>query len=164
MGTNYYRIPSVEEMEERKEDLIKAAQKISIEPLAISSNFRTTIKMDDYSEGMNPWERFIDEIKVHLGKRSSGWKFLWNFHDKKYYSDKEELFAFIRSGRVINEYGEELGAEEFKEMALNWCTDGFDTQSYYEQRPQEKHHWFDWKNHIDIYIDGLRVSSSTEFS
>jgi len=48
-----------------------------------------------------------------LGKRSSGWKFLWNWNDSKYYKTKEELFEFIRSGRVVNEYGDQMDQEEF---------------------------------------------------
>jgi hypothetical protein len=164
MGTNYYRIPSVEEMEDRRETLLKQIQSIQIDPSSISSNFRTRVKMDDYSEGMNPWERFIDDIEIHLGKRSGGWKFLWNFHSKRYYSDKEELLAFIRSGRVVNEYGEEIDVEEFITMALEWeQPDGYDTQTYTAKYPHEGINWMNIKDYCDNYIDGLRVSSSTDF-
>jgi hypothetical protein len=165
MGTNYYRIPSVEEMEDRREDLLKQVQSIEIDPASISSNFKIRVKMDDYSEGMNPWERFTDDIEVHLGKRSMGWKFLWNFHKKRYYSDKEELFSFIRSGRVVDEYGEEVDVEEFIQMALEWGQpDGYDTQTYSAKYPSEHVNWMNIKDYYDDYIDGLRVSSSTDFS
>lgn len=161
MGTNYYRIPSVEEMEDRRETLLKQIQSIEIDPASILFNFRKTIKMDDYSEGMNPWERFTDDVEIHLGKRSAGWKFLWNFHKKKYYSDKDELFAFIRSGRVVNEYGEELSADEFIEMALDWNKDnGYDLDKYYQEHPRQYH--YDYIER-EQYIDGLRVSPSTDF-
>jgi hypothetical protein len=40
MGTNYYRVPSVEEMEDRKEDLIKQVQKLSLDPLFVSEKWR----------------------------------------------------------------------------------------------------------------------------
>jgi hypothetical protein len=73
-----------------------------------------------------------------------GWKFCWNFHKEKYYKDKESLLNFIRSGRVMDEYGEEMNVEEFITMALEWGQ----------------------PNGLvaDKEVDGLRVSSSTEFS
>jgi hypothetical protein len=161
MGTNYYRIPSVEEMEDRKEILLKQIQSVKIDPASITSRFRTAIKMDDRSEGMNPWERFTDDIEIHLGKKSMGWKFLWNFHDKRYYSDKEELLVFIRSGRVVDEYGEEIDAEEFIQMALDWNQpNGLDGEKYDKENPHKYRHSFLEK---EKYIDGLRVSPSTEF-
>jgi hypothetical protein len=165
MGTNYYRIPSVEEMEDRKEILIKHVSGLDLSISSISRSFRTPRKMDTWDEGVNVWERFTDDIQVHLGKRSGGWKFLWNFHKNKYYTNKEELFQFIRSGRVINEYGEEQPVEEFIQMALEWGQpDGYDTQTYYEKNPKYSSSWFDWTKYTDLSIDGLRVSSSTEFS
>jgi len=164
MGTNYYRIPSQEEMEDRKELLIKHVSNLDLSISSISRSFRTPRKMDTWDEGVNVWERFTDDMQVHLGKRSGGWKFLWNFHKNGYYTNKEELFQFIRSGRVINEYSEEIPVEEFIQMALEWGQpDGYDTQSYYEQHPNDKP-WFDWTRYADLSIDGLRVSSSTEFS
>jgi hypothetical protein len=165
MGTNYYRIPTVEEMEDRKEILVKQVSKLDLSVGSISNSFRTPRKMDTWDEQVNPWERFTDDMQVHLGKRSGGWKFLWNFNDNKYYSNKEELLQFIRSGRVINEYSEEIPVEEFIQMALDWGQpDGYDTQTYYEKNPNDRPSWFDWRRYGDLSIDGLRVSSSTEFS
>ena len=93
-----------------------------------------------------------------------GWKFCWNFNDKKFYTNKEELFDFIRSGRIIDEYGVEINQEEFIGMALDWCKDGWDTQTYYEENPSSKVSWFDSSRYHDIYIDDLRISTSTDFS
>jgi hypothetical protein len=79
-----------------------------------------------------------------------GWKFCWNFHDNRYYKDKESLLEFICSGRVVDEYGEECDVEEFITMALEWGQpDGLpaDVESYYDKE-----------------IDGLWVSSSIAFS
>ena len=103
-----------------------------------------------------------------MGKRSGGWKFCWNFHDKKYYSNKEELLNFIRSGRVVDEYGEELVLEDFIEMALNWCEpDGLVINEEYRKKERSKGHgwfWLENEKHDDLIIDGLRVSTSTDFS
>jgi hypothetical protein len=117
--------------------------------------------MDDRIGGLNPWERFTDDVEVHLGKRSGGWKFLWNFHSNRYYSNKEELFSYIRSGRVVNEYGEEIDAEEFITMALEWGQpDGYDQKRYRQEHPRQYHYDFE---RPEEYIDGLRVSPDTNF-
>jgi hypothetical protein len=160
MGTNYYKIPSVEEMEERKERLLKEINNISLDTMSISNNFRTAIKMDDYNQGTNPWERFTDGVEVHLGKKSIGWKFIWNFHHNKYYYDKESLFEFISTGRIINEYGEEIDINQFKEISLEWNKDGYDAEKY----SQEHKVYYNNYDCYEKYIDGLRVSTSTEFS
>jgi hypothetical protein len=148
MGTNYYRIPSVEEMEKRKQELINNINSIDISQLSIESN--------------SIWDLFTDGTNIHLGKRSSGWKFLWNFNDKKFYSNKEELLNFIRTGRVVDEYGNEMDVEEFITMALVWGQpDGYDHEKYRREHPRQYHYDFEVK---EEYIDGLRVSPSTQFS
>ena len=164
MGTNYYRIPSVEEMENRKKILLNEVESLDINPSSTLSNFRRPrpIKMDDYGEGMNPWEMFTNDVEIHLGKRSGGWKFLWNFHNKRYYSNKEELLNFIRTGRVIDEYFKEIDVEEFITMTLEWCQpNGYDDMSYRIDYPHEYYYNFEKS---EEYIDGLRVSAHTVFS
>jgi hypothetical protein len=163
MGTNFYRIPSVKELEERKNKLQTKIRKMDISPSSINNNFNIGGGPDEWTN-WSPWDEFTDNILIHLGKRSMGWKFCWNFHDKKFYTNKEELFDFIRKGRIIDEYGEEINQDEFIEMALDWCKDGWDTQTYYEENPSSKVSWFDSSRYHDIYIDDLRISTSTEFS
>jgi hypothetical protein len=163
MGTNFYRIPSVKDVEERKNKLQTKIRKIDLSPSSINRNFNIGGGPDEWTN-WSPWDEFTDNILIHLGKRSMGWKFCWNFHDKKFYTSKEELFDFIRSGRIIDEYGEEINQEEFIEMALDWCKDGWDTQTYYEENPSSRVSWFDSSRYHDIYIDDLRISTSTDFS
>jgi hypothetical protein len=162
MGTNYYRIPEENEMKERKDRLQVRIIGLKLNPSLIESGFRYIEIHDDFSK-MSPWEEFIDGTSVHLGKRSSGWKFCWNFHEKKFYSNKEELLSFIRTGRVVDEYGELMEQEEFIEMALNW--DGTIFNEAYEKEQSLKSGYLPHggKYH-DKIIDGLRVSSSTDFS
>jgi len=157
MGTNYYRIPSVEEIEQRKARLQERISNMEMTPSNIERGFNI-IPVNTW-EYDNPWDEFTIDMSVHLGKRSSGWKFLWNFHDNKYYHDQESLFSFINSGRVVNEYGELIPTHEFIEMALTWCTDGYDLQSYDNEHP--KTNWF---HNVERYVDGLRISDSTSFS
>ena len=118
MSTNYYRIPKVAEVRLKYLDLVEKINDLDIwSPENIYNEFRTTEK--GY-EKWSAWDEFLDGMKIHIGKRSSGWKFLWNFQDGKYYTNKEELLKFIRSGRIVDEYGELQDTEEFIKMALEW--------------------------------------------
>lgn len=166
MGTNYYFIPTHEEMLKKQQTLIQqvTSMDMSIENLERGMKYISPTK--DW-EWFSPWEMFIDGTNIHLGKRSSGWKFCWNFHKEKYYSNKEELLTFIRSGRVVDEYGDEWNVEDFITMALEWGEpDGLVVNEIYRIKERAKGHgsfWLDNEKHDDLIIDGLRVSSSTDF-
>ena len=166
MGTNYYRVPTHEEMLNRQQTLIQqvTSMDMSIENLEREMKYISPTK--DW-EWFSPWEMFINGTNIHLGKRSSGWKFCWNFHKDKYYSNKEELLTFIRSGRVVDEYGAEWNVEDFITMALEWGEpDGLVVNELYRIKERAKGHgsfWLDNEKHDDLIIDGLRVSSSTDF-
>ena len=165
MGTNYYRIPTVEEMESRKQTLIGFVNNLELSPENIEGGFRIISPRKEW-EWFSPWDMFLEDTSIHLGKRSSGWKFCWNFHKDKYYSDKESLLEYIRSGRVVDEYGDEMNVEEFITMALEWGQpDGLVVNEIYriQQRAKGAGSFFDKPEYDDIIIDGLRVSTSTEF-
>ncbi len=167
MGTNYYRIPLASEMEERKAHLMKRVADMEMTPENIEREFNTIPTHDsDYSwEYDNPWSEFTDGVRIHLGKRSAGWKFCWNFHNNRYYHDKESLLAFIRTGRVVNEYGETITAHEFIQMALEWGEpNGWILNEEYEREQRKNGHQTWGPKYYDMIIDGLRVSTSTEFS
>ena len=164
MGTNYYRIPTQSEMETRKAKLIKDIADLDISPSNIETEFRQY--KSEYSwDSESVWDRFIEGTSIHLGKRSSGWKFCWNFHKDKYYSNKEELIQFVLSGRVVDKYGEQIDSQEFLDMAFAWGEpDGLVADKEYFDSTNH-HSWM--SNPSDYYdkeVDGLRVSSSTEFS
>jgi hypothetical protein len=162
MGTNFYRIPKEDEMIDRKEKLLHEIKGLSINHSSIKMRF--TQSNEENWDRESPWDKFVEGTLIHLGKRSGGWKFCWNFHDSKYYTNKEELLNFIRSGRVVDEYGELWDCEEFINMALDWCKDGWDNQTYYKEHPIERVTWFNPDHYNDTYVDGLRVSKSIEFS
>lgn len=165
MGTNYYRIPTEREMEQRQLRLQTRVRNMDMSPGSISRSIPLSEAYPDSWDIHNPWSEFLDDANVHLGKRSGGWKFCWNFHKNRLYSSKDELLAFIRSGRVVDEYGTELGPEEFIDMALEWGQpDGHCLDEKYEdaQRITGGHTW--GPKHWDFNIDGLRVSTSTDFS
>ena len=133
----------------------------TINPREISGGFRT-ISVGEWNM-ISPWAEFVAGTKIHLGKRSSGWKFIWNWNDGKYYKTKDQLFKFIRSGRVVDEYGHQMNVEEFITMALEWGKEeGWDVETYYKEYPE--HRIPSSRGVYEEYIDGLRVSTSTEFS
>lgn len=150
MGTNYHRIPKQGETTDNKMRLLDSID--------------TIIKMQDGPHMVSELEDLISEFSednnLHLGKRSSGWKFLWNFNNNKYYSNKEELIDFVMSGDVIDEYGEIINSEEFLEMAFGWGKDGGKVvdQEYINKQN------YPFSVEPDLIVDGLRVSTCTNFS
>jgi hypothetical protein len=165
MGTNFYRVLTESEIISKKNDLIRNVQAMDISIESIESGFKTVSPRKEW-EWFTPWEIFIEDTNIHLGKRSMGWKFCWNFHDNKYYSDKDELLDFIRLGRVVDEYGEEQDVEEFITMALEWGEpNGLVVNEEYrrKERLNGMGSFFDNPKYDDKIIDGLRVSSSTDF-
>lgn len=165
MGTNYYRIPTEKRVKEKKTDLNQFLKVMELTPQNIHRGFRF-IKSDDLFS-MSPWDYFMNKMHVHLGKRSSGWKFCWNFHMNEYYSNKKELLEFIRAGRIVDEYGEEWDVEEFIKMALDWGEpDGYVIDANYFKEQRKLHptgEIMDNPLYYDKDIDGLRVSRSSDF-
>jgi len=166
MSTNYFRIPKPSEVRVKYLDLVEQINGLDIwSPNNIRNDFRTIERGYD---NLSPWDVFIDGLKIHIGKRSSGWKFLWNFQDNKFYTNKEELFKFIRSGRVVDEYGELQDTEEFIKMALEWGQpDGYVLDKNYMDEQSKLAHYkpfTDMSKYYDKEVDGLRVSSTAEFS
>lgn len=165
MGTNYYRIPTVEDINRRNQKLQRRLQEMNMwDTSLIQDEYRFIENPENEWEPLSPWDEFTDGLNIHLGKRSMGWKFCWNFNDNKYYKNKEELLEFIRQGKVVDEYGQSIESEEFIEMALNWGEpDGWVADKEYFES-MERQSYFNSEDHYDKEIDGLRVSSSTEFS
>jgi len=173
MGTNFYKIPTEKEMNVRKELLIKRINEMSLSPGNIEGNFQSIVldnnpkntPLPDCFNTVSPWDEFLNDVKVHLGKRSGGWKFIWNFHNDKYYSNKEELLKFIRNGRVVDEYGDEMEVEEFIEMALNWGQpDGhIYNKEYFHNNPPNLFPEMDMSEHYSKIIDELVISAHTDF-
>lgn len=151
-------------MNRRKEQLVLDITNMEMSPSNIERNMCAPI--EDSWECESPWDKFIRGTNIHLGKRSGGWKFCWDLNDKKYYTNKEEMFAFIRSGRVVDEYGDLMDNEEFIKMALEWGEpDGYVYDKAYVDmefaRSGYRPIFVD--DHYDIEIDGLRFSRSTDF-
>lgn len=202
MGTNYYarRIPKREDKEYLKklideDNFFEIKQKVAY----MYGNFE--LDGNEPSGGV-----------YHLGKRSIGWKFLWNpniyrirnWHKDKhgeYVSDpdtpyyvypltKDGIKDFIDSPdlEIYDEYDEKQDKREFFRMALDWVTwkdyktseitEAWDSDTYKREHPNESHYSCD-NNYTrfleslgyklselkhDFYSDGLRFSTTTDFS
>lgn len=121
---------------------------------------------------------------VHIGKRSGGWKFLWDAHFFRYYKpNKQALFDWLKSGQIIDEYGEKFTFDQFiNEEIKGWLDKGWDMESYYESNPTElsSHTYFksvirnftqlypDFEYEInkygEFYLDDLRFTVLEDFS
>jgi len=163
MGTNYYRVPKSHEVVEKMQKLNMRIGEMDVWSASEAKNQFRTIPVTEY-QYMTPWDEFIDGMSVHLGKRSSGWKFLWNFHDNVHYTSKEELLDYVRTGRIVDEYGMEIDPEEFLKMSLEWGQpDGSVFNEEYEKKNPNPGRFFHGPEHYDLDVDGLRVSRSTDF-
>lgn len=175
MGTNFYSrriIPS--------ENKKAAGKYISSEDMedAIESDNSKFDSIDQYVSKGN---------QIHLGKRSAGWKFIWNPNvyrvndswDFTYPLTKQGIADFLnQEGMVItDEYGRMYKPDEFLEMAFNWCADGLDAKEYYTNPNYKAGYYYPdspktlekWRSlgfkpeYQNFYSDGLVFSTSVSF-
>ena len=169
MGTNYYRVPSEEDMELRRDRLIERIKRLKMTPGNIENNFSREYGNDNLGffsfDSYSPWDEFLENTSIHLGKKSSGWQFTWNHNNWKYYNDMNSILKFLRKGRVVDEYGVEFLPDEFFEMAINWCPDGWTNERYFKEEliAKGKKPLFP-EHYVDIIVDGLRFMNTTDFS
>lgn len=171
MGTNFYarRILTQEE----KEKLLKAIER---------DNRKEIVKI-------------VSELYsiYHLGKRSSGWDFLWNTNAHEEWNGKEYVtitpyplnkagiseFCLRKDIIIEDEYGKTISSEDFLKMAFSWK--GINNEQYYND-PTKDRPFKAFANIHDertinmfrrlgfeiawheFYNDGLRFSSEIEFS
>lgn len=100
----------------------------------------------------------MDHNKIHIGKNSFGWKFLFNHNHRKYYElSRESIDGFLRRDDIalFNEYDEEVSVDGFWKM-VDACQHEMDDT---ENTKKNRNAVID-----DFYENGLRFSRSTEFS
>lgn len=121
--------------------------------------------------------------EIHIGKRSGGWKFLWNANRFKYFEpNKESILEFLRSGNIYDEYGEFFTYDQFMEEEIGYYLDhGLDAKSYEEEnnnREFSNHHSYmsSWERDMireknldvneqgEFYIDNFRFTVCDNFS
>lgn len=142
MGTNYY--------------IIRKANRETKE------KFHEMIEKEQFEELQNELYVFDKKSKIHIGKSSYGWKFLFDANDFKYYDKNEEsVWKWLKDNEndLYNEYGEKVSFDDFKEM-VEVKQNGMDYMDY-----QMKYNQPDpYLTISDYYIGKLRFSSSTDFS
>lgn len=147
MSTNYYL--QHRPTDTQIDDLIKL-----VNSTKNGVNFKEVINLvhEMYDEP-DEWVDAPDIFgRLHIGKRSRGWKFQWcpniirhnvSYMDNGLYVSKYEYelrYPLTKQGLtdfimrddivVINEYNEVQDKKEFLEMAFSWYPDGYDSRSY----------------------------------
>lgn len=160
MGTNFYLKRKLSE--DKKQELINE------------------LNQDNYEK----CEKILyNNRPIHIGKRSYGWKFLWNANDFKYFKPtKDSLLEFLKSGEIVDEYGNKYTFDEFWNIELDEFLDkGMDLEHHYNsdegkhlcykyQLPENERNLFYEKHNImpnkrgEFYIDNLRFTTETDFS
>lgn len=81
---------------------------------------------------INSIQKNIDNSCIHIGKRSGGWKFLFNHNNWKYYGHtKKSIMKFLKSCAAIqNEYGEDITPDEFWSDYVDKFKDGITGKEY----------------------------------
>lgn len=79
------------------------------------------------------YNKHAEENKVHLGKRSGGWKFLFNHNNWKYYDYTEEsIKEFLKScDRIFDEYDKDYTVEKFWHDFVDSSSNGVSGEEYY---------------------------------
>ena len=87
-------------------------------------------------------ERMMQESceKREIGHRAGGWKFSWypfNIYLKDLTRKGIEDLIYREDIIVYNEYGEVEDKKKFLDMAFNWYVDGWDSNAYQDEHPNE---------------------------
>lgn len=105
----------------------------------LSSNLKEQVKEfldnDDYESVKD----ILDSVEpIHIGKRSYGWKFLWNVNNFNYYRPVEkEVYEWLKnSGEIVDEYDNKYDFEDFIQSIP---FDGWDIEEYYKEHPTVCH-------------------------
>lgn len=144
MGTNYYAYKML-----RTEDRDKLKSLIDEQ------------RLDEVVEEIE----HMDYNKIHIGKNSVGWQFLFNHNDKKYYDlSRNEIDKFLRGNDVelFDEYGRKVDVDHFWKI-VDDSQDGMDDAEYIKIK-KEGSKFMMSEPHYDFHENGLRFSRSTDFS
>jgi hypothetical protein len=105
---------------------------------------------------------------IHLGKRSAGWQFLWDFNNGKFFaSNLKSIEHFLNTGGgyIEDEYGERFTTDQFFKDEIVDCLykdeRHCDIAGYQKQHPEEGHYYTPINE--EFISDGLRFSRHTDF-
>lgn len=99
------------------------------------------------------------EEEIHLGKRSYGWQFLWDYHNGKYFKPNlESIKNFLSQDdiAIYNEYGEHFTVDQLFNDELN--------NSLYKDSTHDDGMNGGYSEYYFKSEDGLRFSKFEDFS
>lgn len=145
MGTNFYLIHPIPQ--EKKEELKKFIDSTDdIEDI--------TNAVDDILDTQKNYETEDTRYKIHIGKRSMGWQFLFSRTLEDYCAlTRNGITEWLKTGQIVDEYGEKYSSEDFwKEVEA--CKDGMTSYDYEKKHPDEHTR----AGYGDYINDGLRFT------
>lgn len=156
MGCNYYVYKKISN--DKKEELIQKLQD------------------DKYEEVVSEVQSLSP--KIHIGKQSYGWQFIFNANRFRYYQpNKEDIDKFLRDENMVfvDEYDKVVSVDDFWEM-VDKNKEKMNNEEYYTKSKDERE-WIYWHrdkydeilqpykpNFFEFYSDNLRFSTSDSFS
>lgn len=154
MGTNfYYKVLPKKEDVKRLHLLVD-----NIEKFANFDNIKETIDIMESNS------------IIHLGKRSCGWQFIWDYHYGNYYRDNlNSIKDFLKNsnGVIEDEYGRRFTVDEFFNDEIGDCLykdkDHCDAWQYHDEHPNAPVTW-NISDYEFTSEDGLRFSKEEDFS
>jgi hypothetical protein len=154
MGTNFYAIKQL--------------------PNSIKGKICELIETDQYDEAKKLFDDNYE--KIHIGKSSFGWKFIFDYNHFKYYDlNRKSINDFLcrNDVKLYDEYGEQVSIDDFWRL-VDSKKDGYDNISYYKDSDTLPFLLFeelipdDLKEYkveaYEFYSDDLRFASTTDFS
>lgn len=154
MGTNFYAIKQL--------------------PNSIKGKICELIETDQYDEAKKLFDDNYE--KIHIGKSSFGWKFIFDYNHFKYYDlNRKSINDFLcrNDVKLYDEYGEQVSIDDFWRL-VDSKKDGYDNLSYYKDSDTLPFLLFeelipdDLKEYkveaYEFYSDDLRFASTTDFS
>lgn len=150
METNFF---CVEKISRKQRSKIKSLLR---EYIGLVDKVDTACDLHELHSKYN--EMILDIIpeRVHLGKRSYGWQFLWDYHDGRYFkANLESIKKFLKDKIIFDENNEVFSLDQFlnEEIAdYLYNTDG------------KLHDCVKLLPSYYFISDGLRFSKSEDFS
>lgn len=112
------------------------------------------------------WDELRDSVpgQVHIGKKSAGWKFLWDANNFSLFKPtKESLLEWLKSGQITDGSGKNYTIEEFWIEIKDFLDTGFDLESYYKANPNIER-WRPSHDAIKVFEDyGVFPNQHGEF-
>lgn len=153
MGTNFYcKKLDKKHRKEFSDDLNELSQYITYNIDNIELDLVEKVK--EFIESNSDLEE-----EIHLGKRSYGWQFLWDYHNGKYFKPNlESIKNFLSQDNIAiyNEYGEHFTVDQLFNDELN--------NSLYKDSTHDDGMNGGYSEYYFKSEDGLRFSKFEDFS